>query len=510
MLQQKTSSLIILLLLVLTINSHTVFSDQINARDTSNFFEINENTQTLDLTQTPNAEGTGSDLDVDLSNGGGEANGDVKAEDGRLTADQYSGDEGSEFENVNSLSYNDDGDILAVSADYFGYRGFEGWGINSIYASDNIISIGSADRIVYNGLELEDTNIFYVDDEVLAVGETGSIEGHSLELTNLDSATVYFNPDNSLDRINLASNATDNVFDLGQAQIILDSGERATVDFESGSMKINTEYPAEIIADQETVITLTELTDLAWNLSTPENRSEYVEAAGNNQVVIDSEWGVVAVHLAETGRYISFLDDTDAKPFSIYAPPDNSFSFYLKKYSQQNDLPGNCSQCGQIDFTDNTMTLRGIVEYERIADDGEFVDIIETMTFDSVVQFSMDDNLNAIHDVWYQGTGAHFYSGVFEVMVEDTHDYYAYSYLLFAVPYVIENLHTQNNQDVIFNSAEGYMKFSPFDKPVFMYEKNKVADRRYKEKLNNLHNEAINLVAAINKIKEACLSFVND
>jgi len=137
--------------------------------------------------------------------------------------------------------------------------------------------------------------------------------------------------------------------------VILDSGDEVEAKFYSnGSIVINTEDPAIISKDEETVVTLTGEIDPGRNITGDANRSIKIVAVGRSTVYIDSVLGIVRIHLAPTSRYISY-SNTTAKPFAIYCPPDVEYDFYLKKHIDQIVDFGNCTQCGMIDYTKSIM-----------------------------------------------------------------------------------------------------------------------------------------------------------
>jgi len=169
--------------------------------------------------------------------------------------------------------------------------------------------------------------------------------------------------------------------------------------------------------------------DPGRNITGDANRSVWVQAVGRNTVTIDSVLGIVAVHLAETGRYVSYSNNSESAPFSIFALNSTEFDFRLKKHPEQ-QLGINisaCSQCGMYDMPAHRIMLNGMVEYERLVPGtGRFIDVVESMAAGNRLRLEMDKSMDKITTAVFSGSLAHFYSGPFEVKLESGENYYNY------------------------------------------------------------------------------------
>jgi hypothetical protein len=260
--------------------------------------------------------------------------------------------------------------------------------------------------------------------------------------TDLGRSLLRLDQEDRLIYAEITSAADNNTFELKQAQVIVDTGEQFQAEFlADGSIKIETEDPAEISADQETVVTLTGEIDPGRNITGDANRSVWVRAVGKNTVTIDSVLGIVAVHLAETGRYVSYSRGS-AAPFSIFALNSTEFDLRLKKHPEQ--LVGinisACSQCGLYDMPGRRIMLNGMVEYERLVPGtGRLIDVVESMAAGNRLRLEMDKSMDKITTAVFSGSLAHFYSGPFEVKAENGRYYYNFHEYR-SIPYIITRI----------------------------------------------------------------------
>ncbi|MBN2458202.1 hypothetical protein JXB31_03675, partial [Candidatus Woesearchaeota archaeon] len=194
--------------------------------------------------------------------------------------------------------------------------------------------------------------------------------------------------------------------------------------------------------------------------------------------------GVVAVHLAETSRYISYSKEL-FEPFSLFCQKEHEFDFYLKKHPDQ-DIPdlSSCTQCGMVDYIENKIILNGAIEYERIGTDGVFVDIIESKREDNRIIVEMDERMDKITSVTHSGSLAHFYSGPFEVRIEDNTRYYNYHEYP-GVPYLIERIAPN-----IVIDEQGSLKRTVTENTLTLYDPRKESGRRFMDQWNALMQKA--------------------
>jgi hypothetical protein len=289
----------------------------------------------------------------------------------------------------------------------------------NVVSNGNIFSVGTGNTISQTNTAVSSTvtgfnsngNTFSVDSAKVVV-----IDNHIFP--DIGQSTFTTDNSNHLIDVTITSAIDNNTFELNDAQIIVDSGEsfHATFNLE-GDMNIDTASRINITKDDETIVTLTNIIDPARKILN--NTITTTEQVGKSTVEIDSDLGVVAVHLAPTSRYILYTNTTNSKPFSLYAVPEHSFDFYLKKHPDQKVIDiASCVQCGMIDYTKRIIYLNGFVEYERKSEStNKFVDIVQSKSGDSRAILNLDNNMDKITSVTYSGTLAQFYSGVFELAV---------------------------------------------------------------------------------------------
>jgi len=362
---------------------------------------------------------------------------------------------------------------------------------------------------VYSAIEVYNLNSL---GSSLMVGSAQRFEIESAE--QLTFGNITFNDiglsffvieDNFLTYANIVSAVDNNTFYLGAGKIILDSGEQFEATFKKdGTIIIETEDPASISADEEIVITLTNLIDPARKIANESNRSTITQQVGKSVIEIDSELGIIAIHLAPTSRYISYTNNSNARPFSLYVPPYMEFDFYLKKHPDQN-IPVNiskCSQCGLIDYSKNIIYLNGMIEYERLNSDGGFVNIIVSRTTDNKIELYLDSSMDKITNLIFTGSLAHFFSGVFEVKSELGTFYYNY-HEFNALPYIIKAI-----QPNIKISNQGTLTRTQPDNTFIMYELGSEPGMDYLEKLNKLDEMADSIRLKYDELMEKYINLL--
>ena len=341
--------------------------------------------------------------------------GNTKVENGEITTAKGSNDDGSGT-NIEGWKIDGPADYTIKHADYWKTPTQIIVDGNNIVGKGDKLCVGKGATIDKSGKMLSTAEGYCSEGNVIKVDSAKVVVIDNTVFNDVGDSTFVVDSQNHLTSVNITSAKDDNSVELKDATIIIDTGESFDALIKpDGSLVVNTNDPAVIKKDAETIITLTNEIPAARKILNETNITE--KQVGKSSVDIDSVLGVVAVHMAPTTRYISYVNNTMSQPFAVYAQPLHSYDFYLKKTKDQivPDI-NSCLHCGVMDFEKDTVVFHGYFDYERVGTNGKYVKIVQGKAENDVITLFLDRNMNKITDVSATGSRVHMYSGPFEVM----------------------------------------------------------------------------------------------
>ncbi|MBN2458200.1 hypothetical protein JXB31_03665 [Candidatus Woesearchaeota archaeon] len=152
-----------------------------------------------------------------------------------------------------------------------------------------------------------------------------------------------------------------------------------------------------------------------------------------------------------------------------------------------------CIQCGLVDHTEEDrvkerIIIKGVIEYERLNRNNEFVDIIDSRSTDNDIRICLDQELDIAENVVYTGTLANFYSGAFEVLKDDGETYYSYPKPS-EIPYVIRRIESKKEPDITI-SRNGILRRQFRNNVFLMYDPSLAEGQRFFDRLAGMDKKA--------------------
>ena len=250
--------------------------------------------------------------------------GDTSVSNSQIDTAQATTDSGADMKKVKGLRGDGAGGFKADSSQSFSYMGFDALNANNIHATDNSLTIGSADEIKYKGMTLTDAKILTATEDELSIINAGKIEGQGLNAEDIKNTLLKF--DNGLSEIKIISDKDNN-----------------TVSFLDGKLNIT--------MDKNDVAKVTKAGD-KYN----------VDLDSENATVRDTG-KVACAEISAGSRYRYVGENFDH--FGLYIPSNaDNFNLCIRTESEE-QYPTNCSQCGVMDFYNQSFVLNGHYEYER-------------------------------------------------------------------------------------------------------------------------------------------------